>query len=413
MEGIAMKAACGAALAFALATASAAAPDALTVRCTRESHRYRTEEAAEFLVETPEPGAKVELRFCRVDREPLALCVTTAPARVSFALGQPGFACCWARRMDGKGKVSQVGVAFEPERLKPSLPPPEDYDRFWENAFRELDAIPADYVKRPIAQGVYAVSCRTVNDKRMYGFLRLPEGAGPYPLLIKVSGGEAYYTEEDARRGKLTSRAELLIHLPPYEPAAKDGKAHHTKWLEAHNLKRFIFENIDKEPRDLYFYPCILGGCRLIDLAVKEPSIDRARVSYIGSSHGGGFGVFYTAFSPHIKAAFCGVPNFGNLSGPAEGRPMGIADRPLRDIWQKLRYFDAAYCARRISVPVFMSAGFIDIAVAPDSVYTIYNELRGPKFMFDKVNHGHTDAPPEYVPTFIAWLENVLAPAKN
>ncbi len=394
---------------------SAAVPEtaAFTLKCARESHRYRIEEPAEFIVETPEPGAKVELKFFRLTDKALESCVTVTPARVSFALGKPGFICCRGRRLDGVGGNAQVGVAFEPERLRPSLPPPDDYDEFWEKAFRELESIPADYVKRSISKGVYAVSCRTVNDKRMYGFLRLPEGPGPYPLRVHVRGGEAYFTEDNVNGSVPTSRAELYIHLPPYEPAAKDGSAYHDEWLKKHNLKRFIYENLDKEPRDLYFYPCILGGCRLIDLAVSEPSIDRERVTYNGASHGGGFGVFYTAFSPHIKAAFCGVPNFGNLSGPVDGRPMGISDHPIQEVWKKLRYFDAAYCARRIKVPVFMSVGFVDSCVPPDSVYTIYNELRGPKIMFDKVNNGHGDEPPEYRWTYAAWLENVIPPARK
>lgn len=381
----------------------------VTIKCTRESHRYWIDETAEFLVESATPGTEVEVRFCRVAKEPLSTVFTTTPARVSFSLGKPGFIRCWAKQRNGGNFDASVGAAFEPERLKPSLPPPDDYDQFWENAFKELESIPPDYEKRPIAKGVYAVSCNTVNGKRQYGFLRLPEGPGPYPLKIWVNGGEAYITEENALAGGTpTTMASLAIHLPPYKPTAKDGKAYHTKWLKENNLKRFIFENIDKKPRDLYFYPCILGGCRLIDFAVKEPSIDKARVSYSGASHGGGFGVFYTAFSPHIKAAFCGVPNFGNLSGPADGRPIGISDGPLQGVWQKLRYFDAAYCARRITVPVFMSVGFIDGAVAPDSVYTIYNELHGPKFMFDKVNYGHGGGPSEYQPLYTTWLANVL-----
>ena len=411
MIGLTKTATVHATLILTLAAAFCAAGDdnALSLTCTRASHRYRIEETAEFLVNSPQPGATVEVRFCRVRKEPLSVFVTTTPARVSFALGKPGFIRCWARRMDKTGTEVSAGVAFEPERLRPSLPPPDDYDQFWDNAFKELEAIPADYEKRPLAKGIYAVSCNTVNGKRQYGFLRLPEGPGPYPLRVMVGGGEAYFTEATALAGGTpTSSASLFIHLPPYRPAARDGKEHHTQWLEEHNLRRFIFENIDKEPRDLYFYPCILGGCRLIDLAVKEPSIDRARVSYSGASHGGGFGVFFAAFSPHIKAAFCGVPNFGNLSGCTEGRPIGISDGPFHQHWQKLRYFDAAYCARRITVPIFMSIGFIDDAVAPDSVYTIYNELRGPKFMFDKVNYGHGDGPSEYQPVYEAWLENVL-----
>ena len=43
------------------------------------------------------------------------------------------------------------------------------------------------------------------------------------------------------------------------------------------------------------------------------------------------------------QAAFCGVPNFGNLSGPVDGRPIGISSPPFEaeDVWPKLRYFDA------------------------------------------------------------------------
>lgn len=398
---------------FAAGSVLASAGDALSLSCTRESHRYRIGEPAEFLVETSEPGTAVELLFCRVDRNALETCRTVTPARVSFALGKPGFAHCWARRLDGKGKDVPVGVAFEPERLEPSLPPPDDYDRFWEDAFRELDSVPADYEKRRIGKGVYKVSCRTVNGRRMHGLLCLPTGKGPYPLRISVGGGEAYWTESSAFSRHSEAMAILLVHLPPYEPVADDGEAYHKKWLKERDLERFIYDNIDKEARDLYFYPCILGGCRLIDFAVQEPSVDRTRVSYSGSSHGGGFGVYYAAFSPHIKAAFCGVPNFGNLSAPADGRPMGIRDAPLRNIWKKLRYFDAAYCAKRIKVPVFMSVGFVDFSVPPDSVYTVYNELRGPKIMFDKVNHGHGGGPPEYRATYRTWLENVLPPSQS
>jgi len=111
---------------------------------------------------------------------------------------------------------------------------------------------------------------------------------------------------------------------------------------------------------------------------------------------------------PPGRAAYCGVANFGNFSGAQEGRPIGEADPPLRKIWQKLRYYDAAYCARRITVPVFMDVGFIDQAVPPDSVYTIYNQLRGPKFMFDKIVHGHDGMPPLETAMLRAWRESVL-----
>ena len=77
-------------LTLAVAFCAAGDDNALSLTCTRASHRYRIEETAEFLVNSPQPGATVEVRFCRVRKEPLSVFVTTTPARVSFALGKPG-----------------------------------------------------------------------------------------------------------------------------------------------------------------------------------------------------------------------------------------------------------------------------------------------------------------------------------
>ena len=84
-----------------------------SLKCTRASHRYRVEEAAEFLVDAAQPGIAVEVRFCRVGCEPLESVTTTTPARVSFALGKPGFIRCRAKRLDGLGTDLSKGARSE------------------------------------------------------------------------------------------------------------------------------------------------------------------------------------------------------------------------------------------------------------------------------------------------------------
>ena len=71
-------------------------------------------------------------------------------------------------------------------------------------------------------------------------------------------------------------------------------------------------------------------------------------------------------------------------------------------------YFDTAFAARRIEIPVMIGVGFIDPFCTPSAVYTIYNELKGPKFMLPKIKNGHGDAPPEYGPMTYLWLSKQI-----
>ena len=137
--------------------------------------------------------------------------------------------------------------------------------------------------------------------------------------------------------------------------------------------------------------------------------INSNAIIYSGASHGGGFGLYYCCFSKHIKAAFCGVPNFGDIAGFLAGRHTTDSNAPeFRGHVETRKYFDSAFCARRITVPVFIGVGFVDAACAPTAVYAIYNNLAGPKMIYNKINHGHGDAPGDYRPIYQRWLAERL-----
>ena len=56
-----------------------------------------------------------------------------------------------------------------------------------------------------------------------------------------------------------------------------------------------------------------------------------------------------------------------------------------------------------------IGVGFADILCPPSAVYTIYNELKGPKFIFNKICHGHAGGPPEYYQIIDIWLSSRMA----
>ena len=139
------------------------------------------------------------------------------------------------------------------------------------------------------------------------------------------------------------------------------------------------------------------------------PEIEKAAIVYSGASHGGGFGLYLCCFSKLIKAAFCGVPNFGDIAGVLAGRHQPDSNASeFREHFDTRQYFDTSFCARRITCPVYMGVGFVDKPCAPTAVYAIYNNLAGPKQIFNKIANGHGDAPPEYAPMCQLWLKTHL-----
>ena len=389
--------------------------NSVTVTCGRASHQYRLDEAAEFDVTSDVTGLPVRVSFLR-GYLPIRSFDTTTPVRVSHRLGEPGFVVCKAQALDSKGPFgpdARAGAGFEPSRIRTALPPPKDYDAFWEGAFAEQAAIAPDFTVRPLSNDVQLVSCRTVQGMRMYGFLYIPKGRGPFPLQVNVGGGDSVRCVEaevgKARDGRFANRAFLDIHLPPWEPSVwsrKEASEAHSRWKKENNTTSLYRWNGEKPPRERWYYRCILGSCRLVEYATQRPGVDPGRVYYIGASTGGGYGVFLAAFSPHIRAAICEVPNYGNAGGPSVGRPSGEDDRG--EHWQTSLYYDSAYCAPRITCPVFMSCGYLDNYCTPETVYCIYNELKCRKVMYDKVENGHGDRPVGYDAARDAWLEETL-----
>ncbi len=391
------------------------------VMCARASHQYAVGEKAEFDVTAEKPGTPVKICFSRAYLPPMETLLTTTPVRVSCGLGEPGFVVCKVQeRMPngGFGKQVAAGAGFEPSRIKTTLPPVADFDAFWDAAFKEQDAIAPDFkIERAYSNGVQLVSCQTVWGTRMYGFLHVPKGAkGPVPLMVNVGGGDSIVVQKHAvdaaNTAEFAQRGYLFIHLPGFAPVADtwpESAALNKKWLEENKIAggSLIYWNVEENnPRRRWYYRCILGSCRLIDYAVQQEGVDRARVYYTGASTGGGYGVFLAAFSPHIRAAVCEVPNYGNAGGPSAGKPSGEDDRGK--YWQTSLYFDSAHCAPRITCPVFMSCGYTDNSCCPETVYAIYNQLRCKKVMYDKIENGHGDVPKGYYAVRKAWLEDTF-----
>ena len=390
----------------------------ITVDCSRKSHLVDVNEPFDFIINADKPQ-KLKAVVSMDGEAILQTLTVTPPARITAFLPHPGFVRCAVSSFEENAKKVLCGVGVAPCQLRPLLSEPSDFDEFWDGTKEELAKIPSDFKMRKVNSDetfdYYVISCANLNNQRAYALLSLPiDTSRKMPLLVTFSGGEAFISE-DALSGSVKEEmgfecARLLFHLPPYPPVekAEDANGRHEEFLKEIGLKRYIYYGVNA--RNIYYARTAVAGClRLLDEAVKLPGVDSECVGYKGSSHGGGFGIYLAAFSDKIKAAFCGVPNFGDRGGFLAGRHTPDCNsQEYRSNLETLLYFDASFAARRIEIPVMIGVGFVDQPCPPSAVYTVYNELRGPKFIFDKIKNGHGDAPPEYAPLINVWLSKQL-----
>ena len=82
-----------------------------------------------------------------------------------------------------------LGAAVAPEKLRPSVPRPADFDSFWAAKIRMLRSIPENAVLTPSDSGKPEVEYATirmdnVNGAHVYGQLARPKKAGKFPALV-------------------------------------------------------------------------------------------------------------------------------------------------------------------------------------------------------------------------------------
>ncbi len=398
----------------------------INVTCDRDSHYYHVGEMAEIRITCDKDVPLDVLLTCDGAAVLVRRTITASesePYVFSYTLGRPGILRCLVK---GKGLEQRLlGMAFDPERIYPTLPEPEDFMDFWNKAFAAMDAIPANFKMTELKDDstddniYYDVECDNVNGTKHYGYLKLPRTDEKVPLLIYVEGAGygqelATFKEHNANVERFIPGrvATLTIGVHSYKPmpTVAEHRKQHDEYVKQFPSQEYWLENI--EARDLtnnFFYRAILGSKRLCDIVSDLPQIDKGHIAYLGVSQGGMFGLYLTALCPQIRAAFCGVPAFCDCGGVNVGQhtPTCQIDE-LAQYSDFLRYFDAANFARHIKVPVFISAGYIDTTCTPSSVFAAANCLGGQKLVYHKIHHGHTDGPVEYEALYWTYISRFL-----
>ncbi len=348
--------------------------------------------------------------------------VSKGPLTVSGTLAEPGFLRLTVTvEAGGERRQALAGAGFEPERIRKAAPEPADFDAFWEAGRKRLADIPADLRQTRLeaqctdGADVFAISFANLDQTRIYGFLCVPRGRqGPFPAWVTVPGaGPGPYGPSGrnyAERGVLA----LTMGVHAYDVGALSREQIDAAYKQLNATLTYSHHGApDREA--YYFRRAFLGIDRAITWLAARPDVDGAHIVIDGSSQGGGSALILAGLNSQITALAANVPalcdHAGYLAGRSPGWPRlvkGATEDEKRPYLEMASYFDAAHFATRIQVPAIVSAGFIDTTCSASSVYAAYNELRGPKRIFNGPLDGHAMKVGEFRGFVGPWVEGQL-----
>lgn len=309
-------------------------------------------------------------------------------------LKTPGFIRChvWVE-YQGRSYDCWGTAGFVPEKIKPTVNMPDDFDEFWTNAKRELSDLPIDAVitlKPELCTAdinVYHVSLQNIQmplswrgTSRFYGMLSVPKKPGRYPAILGVPGAgvRSYGRDDKAAKGVIIFN--VGIHGIPVD---MDYNVYHS--LATSSLAGY--ERYNLQNKDLYYFKRVYMGCvRAVDFIYTLPEFDGENLAVTGGSQGGALSIITAGLDNRIKYLAAAYPALSDMPGYLSGRAGGWPhmyqnyDKKKNPDWlTTTAYYDVVNFAKKLTIPGWYTWGFNDNICPPTSMYAAYNSISAPK----------------------------------
>jgi len=404
------------------------------IKLDRESGLYKCGEKAVFTISlkgkltSPETD-KAKLKLTNDARDVFQekeLDLSKPETVISGSMDKPGFLRCTVEyKFNGKAQARvDLCAGFDPEKIVPSMKKPADFDKFWEDGFKELANIPADYQLKEIRKDktaeTYTISAATLGGKRVYGFLSIPaDKSKKYPVNFQIPSAGMGVNSPVFSKGE-SIEVIVNVHDNPVGVSQNEFTENYKK-MEARSCcsedkskcldgcKGSFYPWFGAENRNIYYFRApILGICRVLDYVAALPEYDKKEFNMIGHSQGGGMVLLISGLKQDIvTSTFASVPGLCDHAGHEIGRETGWpwiigaikgdskTDKEVAAKRKKLcdelcGYYDACFFAERIRTPIAVVCGFTDYICVPSSVYAAFNSIASDKKKIINAPHdGH------------------------
>lgn len=317
---------------------------------------------------------------------------------------EPGFRTCHLRfTVDGKEYKDIVKVGYSTESIRPVIPMPQDFEKFWSKVLKKVRSIPMDVEVTPMPQydspsvkvSLVKIVCGE-NGRSIYGYLAQPKKEGKYPVLFTPPGAGVKKIDpilNYAEMGFISLNIEIHGFLP--EQSVEEFKKLNEQYG---SYPRF---NIH-DPHT-YYYKDVYAGCvRAVDYLCSLPQFDGKNVCVTGGSQGGALTIVTAALHPRVTCLAPFYPALSDMNGflhrRAGGWPKFFRDEKtisemegasIEEAVHTLSYYDVVNFAKLIKVPGFYSFGYNDETCSATSIMSVINSVSAPKKIVITPTSGH------------------------
>ena len=398
----------------------------ITITPDRESYLYLPGEKTVFTISVLKNGTPVKSGKLKVligkDGGPGNVSIQTVdlassgnPVRIESVMAKPCFSLCQAWYEDAYAEQSvyyrnqaqiddvlaynlvpggqlKASVVIQPD----DLPRPADFLVFWKDLLNKARQLPEDMQLEKLPQycradaDFYKFSMNTLNGDRVSGFLGVPTGKGPFPVIALFPGkGPAAVEPIDCgwtAAGCITLM--FNVHKYPIPATPEESKKKMLEYAQSFGVTDYWKIGSKERPETFHFYSVLPGFCRVLDYVCREFPWDKRRLVLEGSSQGGWMTLCLAALcKDRVTAAYAGVPAVGYFSRlPGKSQH----NYPIPP------YFEPNYFAPEITAPIMVSAGLRDVGCRADSISAMFTLIGSRDKTLETDNGEHMGSPLRY-----------------
>ncbi len=375
-------------------------PAQVQISLDRVTAKYEVGETANFLISSSTSGqVTYRLQYDRFSDDISVGSLNLSagvPQSLPFSLNEPGVVHC---TVDQGGQSVKATAVFDPFNIAPLETEPADFDAFWATAKAELATIPHDpelaFHYSSSYSTTYRINLATVQGRRVYGYISVPIGQGPFPAVLSLPsfGSAANITKPQEYLAERGGALSMVISIHNVDPTQEDPNAY--------------LPNDITDPHKMYFKMAVQASLRAVDYIFSRSDFDGQSLAVNGVSQGGGLAMMLAGIDERVKllvqsnSTHC--EHVGLRHNRASGFPYYIrksrtevgTQQHEEATAQAIKYFEGIYFSKRFKGPSLSVISYNDEICPPATTLSAYNQLQDMKILLHArdLDHNH---PNEY-----------------
>jgi len=366
---------------------------------THENGVYKSNEKIRIsAVLSPKTNDSLSIKVWK-NNDQIILKKTILPDQDSLVIFESTFKepCSVLLEARQKGNRQLIGAIVSPNKLKPGLPYPKDFESYWNQEKQALNSLRMEVKTKKMEVKDVGYECQDIEinctgPKPARGYFAKPVGAKvrslPIVLIVHAAGVKGSWCRSEVANAMNYAKkgnGVLCFDLNAHGMLNGQPDEYYSN-LETGELKDYYASGLENR-EEFYFRGMYLRLIRTLEFLTRQPEWDGKRIIVIGESQGGGQALASAGLDNRVSAVVATVPAMCDWGGTLVGRKGGWPqpfERKLdmEKMKQTLPYFDAANLLKNSNATIVVEIGLVDQTCPSTSIYAAINQAKGEKIIY-------------------------------